>query len=218
MKSPYYQDDLITLFHGDCRDILPSLDGEFFTFTDPPYNVGKDYGGWNDSMPSEEYLDFCDQWIKEVKRLSPEICIYPPKKYLREYWNLLGGGYQQIVITWNPEGAYRGGFVDQYAVLLTNAKPKKRTKNLWTNMQVQGMGYFFKEDSFGHPGYTSEHITSRVVDCLANPTIPVLDPFGGTGTTARICKNIGRKCVTIEYSERWCEFIANQRMAQLVLI
>lgn len=96
MKSPYYQDDLITLFHGDCRDILPSLDGEFFTFTDPPYNVGKDYGGWNDSMPSEEYLDFCDQWIKEVKRLSPEICIYPPKKYLREYWNLFGGGISRL--------------------------------------------------------------------------------------------------------------------------
>lgn len=58
----------------------------------------------------------------------------------------------------------------------------------------------------------------RVLRYLANPEIPVLDPFGGTGTTARIAKNMGRKCVTIEYSEQWCEFIAKSRMAQMILL
>lgn len=212
---PYYQDESVTLYHGDCREVMSSLSGEFFVFTDPPYNVGKEYKGWNDKMPEPEYLAFCAGWIAEVKRLAPEVCIYPPSKYYLKYWNMLGEEYKQIVLPWTPEGAIRGGFVNQYASLLTNAKPKERVKDVWYKVQMQGMGYFFKENNFDHPGYTSEDLTGRVLRYLANPEIPVLDPFGGTGTTARIAKNMGRKCVTIEYSEQWCEFIAKNRMAQM---
>jgi DNA modification methylase len=216
MKA-YYQDENITLYQGDCRDILPQLSGEFFAFTDPPYNVGKDYKGWNDSMPESEYLAFCGEWIKEVKRLAPEICIYTPKKYQMDYWRMLGRDYQQIVLPWTLKGAIRGGLVDQYATLLTNAKPKERIKNVWPNVQMQGMGYFFKEKTFGHPGYTSEDLTGRVLRSLADPNLPVLDPFGGTGTTACVAAKLGQKCITIEYSKYWCDFIVKERLAQLVL-
>jgi hypothetical protein len=164
-------------------------------------------------MPDGEYFDFCQEWIGACKRISTEMCIYPPKKHLLKYWNMLGENYQQIIMTWTPEGAFRYGYVDQFATLLSNAKPKKRTKNVWGGVQVQGLGYFFKEDNFGHPGYTSEDITSRVISSLAGE-VTVLDPFGGTGTTARVCKNSGLKCVTIEYSEKWCEFMAMQRLRQ----
>jgi DNA modification methylase len=216
--QPYYQDESITLYNADCLDVLPHLTGQYFTFTDPPYNVGKDYKGWNDSMPHEAYLEFCAIWIEHIKRLSPEACIYPPKKFLPQYWNMVGTEWQQIVLTWKPEGAIRYGFVDQYAVLLTNARPKQRAKNLWENVQMRGMGYFFKENDYNHPGYTSEDLTRRVLTVLGTPDYPVLEPFAGTGTTARVAKNLGRKCVAIEYSEQWCEFIARERMAQGVLI
>jgi DNA modification methylase len=218
MTKPYYQDDSATLYHGDCRDILPQLSGPFFLWTDPPYNAGKEYSGWNDNMPEPEYLTFCEQWINQAKRLAPEICIYTPKSYLPNYWAMLGFEYQQIIIRKGPEGAIRGGFVDQFSTLLTNAKPKERIKNVWEKVQQRGNGYFFNENDFDHPGYTSEDLTGRVLRYLAGPDLPVLDPFAGTGTTARIAKNMGRKCVTIEYSEQWCEFIAKQRLAQMVLL
>jgi site-specific DNA-methyltransferase (adenine-specific) len=217
--KPYYQDDSVTLYHGDCRDILPQLVGEFFVWSDPPYNVGKDYKGWNDNMPEPEYLAFCADWIWQVKRLAPEMCIYPPRKYYLDYWNMLGKEYKQIILPWTPEGAIRGGFINQYASLLTNAKPKElRVKDVWLKVQMQGLGYFFKEDNHSHPGYTSEDLTGRVLRYLAGPDLPVLDPFGGSGTTARVAKNMGRKCVTIELSEYWCEFIASQRLAQMVML
>lgn len=215
--KPYFEDGSITLYNANCLDVLPGLDGQYFAFTDPPYNVGKEYHGWNDSMVPEAYLEFCAVWIEQVKRLSPEACIYPPKKFLPQYWQMLGTEWQQIILTWTPEGAIRYGFVDQYAVLLTNARPKQRAKNLWQNVQMRGMGYFFKEDDHDHPGYTSEDLTRRVLTVLGAPELPILDPFAGTGTTARIAKDLGRKCVAIEYSERWCEFIARERMAQGVL-
>lgn len=216
--NPYYQDESVTLYHGDCRDILPQLSGPYFVWTDPPYNVGKDYDGWNDAMPEAEYLAFCHSWINWVKSLAPEICIYTPRKYYLDYWSMLGKAYQQIILPWTPEGAIRSGFINQFASLLTNAKPKEpRVKDVWLKVQMQGLGYFFKEDTHEHPGYTSEDLTGRVLRYLADPALPVLDPFGGTGTTARVAKNMGRKCVTIEYSEKWCEFIARERMAQYVL-
>lgn len=44
--KPYYEDEAVTLYHGDCREILPSLSGEIgLVFTSPPYNLGNTTGG-----------------------------------------------------------------------------------------------------------------------------------------------------------------------------
>ena len=56
LASPFYDEDGITLYHADCREILPHLKIQnAFCFTDPPYNVGKNYGTWNDAMPDADY-------------------------------------------------------------------------------------------------------------------------------------------------------------------
>lgn len=214
--KPYYSDGNITLYNCDCRDLLPFLSGDHFCWTDPPYNVGKDYGVWNDKMPDEEYLEFCQQWIGLVRQLCPEFCIYPPRKYLLRYWEMLGAECKQIILTWSPEGAIRGGFVNQHACLLSNAKPKRRVKDVWHNVQTQGLGWFFKEPTFGHPGYTGEDLTNRVLTALAGPELPILDPFAGTGTTLYCAKGLGRKAIGCEINEAYCEIAAN-RLSQCVL-
>lgn len=45
MIAPYYQDDAVTLYHGDCLDVLPSLGPADMIFTSPPYNLGRTTGG-----------------------------------------------------------------------------------------------------------------------------------------------------------------------------
>ena len=37
--NPYYQDDYCTIYHGDCREILPSLPKVDLVLTDPPYGI-----------------------------------------------------------------------------------------------------------------------------------------------------------------------------------
>lgn len=60
--TPYYSRDGIDLYLGDCREILPEITESInLLWTDPPYNVGKDYGVWNDAMPDNEYLDKLDR-------------------------------------------------------------------------------------------------------------------------------------------------------------
>ena len=216
LPSPYYKDEYATLYVGDCRDILKSLDvSNGFCFADPPYNVGKDYGVWNDSLTEQEYLSFCNEWITSVKRLCPTICIYPPTKYIREYWNMLGPGFKQVILTWTAEGAIRGGFVNQFACLLTNSKPVMRTKDHWPGLQVPGLGYFFTEEKYGHPGYTSEEVTRRVIHHLAPEGAMIVDPFCGTGTTLRCAKNARRPAIGIELNPEYAKTTVS-RLAQEV--
>lgn len=209
--KPYYEEGGITIYNGDCREILPALAASDFNWTDPPYNVGKDYGPWDDNLPDNEYLDFCRFWIGELKRLNPEsIAVYVPRKYFLDYWNMLGTDFEQIVLPWRPEGSRRGRFVNQFGSILTNAVPKKQTKDVWENCQMRGLGYFFRENHYGHPGYTSEDVTSRVIAAFTNPGDLIVDPFLGTGTTAFCAKKHGRKCIGIELNERDCEIAANR--------
>jgi DNA modification methylase len=39
--KPYYQDDYVQIYHGDCREILPSLPKVDLVLTDPPYGMGR---------------------------------------------------------------------------------------------------------------------------------------------------------------------------------
>ena len=43
--KPYYQDEYATIYHGDCREVLPSLDKVDLVLTDPPYEIHAGAGG-----------------------------------------------------------------------------------------------------------------------------------------------------------------------------
>jgi site-specific DNA-methyltransferase (adenine-specific) len=59
------------VIHGDTLKILPTLDAESaqIIIVDPPYNIGKDFGNDSDKQPMDEYLVWCENWIKECLRL-----------------------------------------------------------------------------------------------------------------------------------------------------
>jgi len=72
--EPYYQDDLVTLYHGDAREILPALSDASadLVLTDPPYGVGK--AAWDDSFPTF--------WLEDAARIAPVLGLMPG------IWNL----------------------------------------------------------------------------------------------------------------------------------
>lgn len=59
------------VIHGDTLKILPTLDADSaqIIIADPPYNIGKDFGNDSDKQPMDEYLLWCEQWIKECLRV-----------------------------------------------------------------------------------------------------------------------------------------------------
>lgn len=204
----------IEIYNGDCLEIIPALHQVFkrfdFGFADPPYNVGKDYDGYDDNLDHNEYMEFTKEWLNKLTGFCESVAIYPPKTKLLDYWNLLPDQHL-LICAWSPEGAIRGNYVHQYIPLLVPPKPEIRTKDHWWNVQVPGLGYFYREEKFDHPGQTSLDITQRIIRSFTKPGDWVLDPFGGVGTTAIACINLGRNCVIIGQSEKYCE-IAKERI------
>ena len=77
--KPYYQDDLVTLYHGRCEDVLPtlSLTGSVHLLTDPPYFKVKDNDWDNQWSKSAEFLDWMGDWLDLAKpHLSPDASVW----------------------------------------------------------------------------------------------------------------------------------------------
>ena len=69
--SLYYSDDLVTLYHGRCEDILPTLEltGSVHLLTDPPYFKVKDDDWDNQWSKQSEFLDWMGEWLDLAKPL-----------------------------------------------------------------------------------------------------------------------------------------------------
>ena len=77
--KPYYEDDLVTLYHGRCEDVLPalSLTGSVHLLTDPPYFKVKDNDWDNQWSKSAEFLDWMGDWLDLAKpHLSPDASVW----------------------------------------------------------------------------------------------------------------------------------------------
>jgi DNA modification methylase len=211
--KPYYSEKGIEIYFGDCREVLPLLDIADAVITDPPYNVGKDYGTHNDAMPEDEY----EQWAREIAYLSQ--CSAPRQfwvapRYKLNMWLKILPSSHLVVIKRGAFGPCRGGWADQFEIALACGKPHACVPDLWENIRLKGEGYFFTEETYGHPGYTPYSIMRRAVELMSVES--VIDPFCGTGTTLRAAKDLGRRAIGIEIEERYCE-IAAKRLSQEVL-
>lgn len=212
-----WTDDYINkVILGDCLEVMKGIpDGAVdLVWTDPPYNCNKDYGVYKDNLSDDDYRAWITIVIIEIKRVARANCVFVPRKYMPWYWQVLGCDHQPIILTYGPAGMKnKGGFANQFSMLLTNAKPTRYCTNVWHNCQMTALGYFFRENTCGNPGYTSEHISRKVIANLSNPGATILDPFAGSGSTLVAAKQLGRKYIGIEINPEYCK-IAEDRLRQ----
>lgn len=72
MTSPYYQDDMVTLYHGRCEEVLPTLAPTVSaTVFSPPYNVEIDYADHVDTMPWPDYIAWAQRVCDGVSGAQP---------------------------------------------------------------------------------------------------------------------------------------------------
>ena len=214
--KPYFHDDAVTIYHGRAEEVLSQISQVSLVCTDPPYNAGKDYGVASDNLAPEDYALFMERVVCESRRLAPKQAWVAPRYQMGLFTRLLPDAHL-VVIRRGAAGPYRGGWADQFETALTIGKPNQMVPDLWDDIRLKGEGYFFREETYGHPGYTPERLMKRFVSLLSEPGETVVDPFLGTGTTAWAAKTLSRKCIGIEVNERYCE-IAAKRMAQGVLL
>jgi modification methylase len=234
--TPYYEDDAVTIYHGDNREILPLLTGIGLVVTSPPYNLNGDgnvsagtafrnlgdgYASYSDDMPHDLYVG----WQRHTLRLlwatlADDGAIYYNHKVR------VGGDRckfphelvpadlpirQQIV--WDRGSGFNRQFtyyVPRHELILLIAKPAFRTNT----RSVDDVWTIPFETGGEHPAPFPLKLARLAVNTTDAEV--VLDPFMGSGTTLRAAKDCGRRAIGIEMDERYCE-IAAKRMGQEVL-
>lgn len=247
MKKPFYDKNGITIYHGDCRDILPTLPEVDLVIADPPY--GDTSLDWD--LP-------VSGWLPKLV-MKPETslwCFGSLRMFMTSATEWAGWHLAQDVIWEKHNGSgfhadrfkrvhehvvqfYRSGceWRKVYKQVVTTPDAVKKTarrKHRPTHMGQIERGAYLSED--GGPrlmrsvikvpschGY-AEHPTQKPVGILGPlieyscpPLGLVLDPFMGSGSTLRAAKDLKRRAIGIEKELKYCE-IAVRRMAQAVLL
>jgi DNA modification methylase len=209
--KPYYDDGRgIVIYHGDCREIVPSLGKFDLLLTDPPYGIGaddrnkilsrgklaapKDYGesNWDSETPSPETIAMC-RCVCTIQIIWGGNYFHLPPSKCWLFWDKLNG---------------ENDFADGELAWTNLNKAVRRKTHLWNGMIRKG-----QEDRF-HPTQKPLDVIAWALS-LAGDVQTILDPFAGSGTTGRAAKDLGRKCTMIEREEKYCE-IAAKRMEQEV--
>ena len=218
--KPYYSDDLVTLFHGDCREILPAISADVLV-TDPPYGVGlgsdKDMRAGQHGLAKQSYSSYEDTYDSYVEVICPVIV---QSLAMTSRAAVFSGPHLQelpkaaaIGGIYCPAGAGRHpwGFKTFLPVLFYGTAPmlhKGARPNVIRSSAVA--------EKNGHPCPKPLSWMRWLVDLASMPGETILDPFAGSGTTLRAAKDLGRKAVGIELEERYCEMAARQ-LSQEVL-
>lgn len=218
--KPYYSDDAVTIYHADCRDILPSLPTVDLVLTDPPYNcINRATGGLRsldkgtaDSAPID-----VPQIAQELIRLATgSIYVWCGASFLSDWLRefeaadltVRGGVWHK------PNPSPMNGetmWLSAVEFCAFARKPKAYfaefcQPNLWLAPTEQG----------DHPTPKPLKLMQRLAMASCPVGGMVLDPFMGAGTTLRAAKNVGRHAIGIEIEEQWCE-LAVARLGQEVL-
>ena len=237
MQRPYYQDDQVTLYHGDALELLPALPMADAIITDPPYGeTSLDWDRWPDGWPAVAALVAPQMW-----------CFGSMRMFLDKRGDLDGWKLAQDVIWEKQNGSgfavdrfkrvhelalhfYRGEWQD-----LHKAPPKEegkarfysRTKGPPHTGEIGGQAPEWRTDRIMRSviqannchGYAVNETQKpeAIVAPLLQYSVPegglVIDCFAGSGTTLAVAKKTGRRAIGIEKRETQCRAIV-ERLAQ----
>jgi site-specific DNA-methyltransferase (adenine-specific) len=222
--TPYYDHDGITIYHGDCREVLPTLPNlqrVDAVATDPPYASAaatattgrakaKSGGNWGDMSLVKLMVEatlapltgahalwwFCDQ---HAHAAVVPVIFQRYQTVQTIVWDRdalgMGSGYRrQTEFIVHGRCSNSPVFTSNSERDLIRLRPPKRTT--------------------GHPAEKPVALMMRLLGPCAWTT--VLDPYSGSGTTLLAAKSLGRKAIGIDIEERYCE-IAAKRLSQEVI-
>lgn len=225
MAEPYFDDGLTTLYHGDSREILPTLAAHStdLILTDPPYGIGYDSGRSQHGMieGDDGSLDVLDALRLALRclKLNHHFYVFGPA----DVASLTTGATCDLV--WD-EGKHGGGSLD----IPWGASWEPITFGVWNPYPSQkGVGrqlvrrrrgtvlrYPTPNNGRGaidHPTRKPVPLLRELIEASSLMGETVLDPFAGSGATLEAARAEGRSSVGIEIDERYCEAMA-QRFSQ----
>jgi site-specific DNA-methyltransferase (adenine-specific) len=240
--KPYYEDSAVTIYHGDCREILPQLEKVDLVVTSPPYNtmpathkpsglhaqrkngvnqwIKKAASGYFDQRPEDEYQLWMLSILEQCRAICGGLLWVNHKIRYRDGVAIHPARmfpwpiYSEVI--WDRKGSMALNckrYAPSTEHLLAFGTPHVWNDELNSLMSVWDVP--FDREPNEHPCAYPLEIAMRPIKSSSNPEDTILDPFMGSGTTLRAAKDLGRRAIGIEINEKYCE-IAALRMRQEV--
>ena len=207
---PYYEHGGVTIYHGDCRDVMPSTVD--VVVTDPPYGTGR-------KIAYDCYKDTLSEWLAVMEWLLalplPTVFTMSHSRFFdlpkRPQWvgcwdKMFTGGITHVGAspTWEP-------------ICFYNLPAGDRGERRWDDIfrvPPHGFPWSVAKDPDGHPCPKPVALYKQLIGVM--PPGVIVDPMMGSGTTLRAAKDSGRTVIGIDVSEHYCE-IAAKKLAQEVI-
>jgi site-specific DNA-methyltransferase (adenine-specific) len=216
VSTPYFADDLVTLYLGDCREVTDWLSADVLV-TDPPYGRGWKQGwtaksGGTDGHPgiagdedtatrdaalaawgNRHGIVFGDPMITQPAGVRQVLGYGKPPGAGSKGTH---GGFRRDLEVIYLTGPWRAGLGGISSILVSNARAL-----------VQGR--------YQHPHAKPVDVMETLIG--ACPPGVIADPFAGSGSTLVAARNLGRSAIGVEVDERYAEAAA-RRLSQGVLV
>ncbi len=220
--------DAIRIVEGDAVEAMVALADESvqLIIADPPYNLGKDYGNNQDFLGFDEYLGFTRQWLTEAHRVLHSrgtLYVFMGVRFISYLYQILEREFHMHFNSWICWHYTQGlgkkrGFSPRHDDILMFTKSNRFHFNLdavrvpqkyyraRNNMRGANPGdvwqfshiHYCNPNRQPHPTQKPEGLMERMVLASSSEGDLVLDPFLGSGTTARVCQQLNRRCIGIE--------------------
>jgi site-specific DNA-methyltransferase (adenine-specific) len=213
--KPYYDEGGITIYHGDCREVLPTITADVMV-TDPPYGI---------SYASNQAGRFNGVGIQNDSDVSVRdsvLALWHGPAAVFGSWKMRRPDGTHTLLTWDKgEGVGMGDLSipwrpnTEEIYIIGKGWRGHRGSSVIRDTSVVSWSGDGPSGKRLHPNEKPIPLLRQIIEKA--PLHPVvIDPFMGSGTTLRAAKDLGRRAVGIELEERYCEIAAN-RLAQEVL-
>ena len=215
--KPYYQDDLVTLYHGDCLEVTEWLEADVLV-TDPPYGIEAEsrkgsYRGAGSQLrkhnpiANDDSIEVRDKVLKQWET-RPAI-VFGSWKMPRPQET------QHLLIWWkrgHAPGPTNAAFMAQHEEIYVWGAGFRATSPPMRSVIETKEPRSIEVAKIGHPTPKPVGMMELLIDRCPPGTIA--DPFAGSGSTLIAARNLGRKAIGVEYEEKYCELIATRLSQQ----
>lgn len=219
--TPYYEDDSVTLWHGDCREVLAWLEADVLV-TDPPYGMGyrqhRSHSNLTRAQRREQARQLKADGLQRIKGDTDTSV----RDEMLETWGTKPG---LVFGMWRYPRPAR----TVQRLLWVKAHPEIGMSSMpWVTKdeEIYAVGdslaqfvgttqpgfYITREQRSGASGAVARagHPTPKPVSLMEQliakcPAGVIADPFSGSGSTLIAAKQIGRKAIGVEIDERFCD-------------
>jgi len=221
--TPYFEQDGIVIYHGDCREVLPTLTHQHVdvVITDPPFSIPVKYHdaegeyprSWGDICVMEPFFSSVFRELQRVCKPRAQVYVCCDGQSYPVFFKAALPMWSQshLLIWYKPSGRRGRGWQHSHEEILHLRNPQTEYADGFRQDLIGIMPVRTLERE--HPAEKPGSLWEWLFEAVPANYVRACDPFMGSGELLVVARQRGIQAVGIEIEERYCE-IAAKRLAQ----